>query len=68
MTQKLDSFFYWFNLRAQLTIFIYVTNAEVKKIKFILSYFRDSKKLHLLIRNVFKNIIWYLVAELFGSI
>ena len=41
---------------------------KLKKIKFILSYFWDSKKLHVLIKNVFKNIIWYLVAELFGSI
>ena len=41
---------------------------KLKKIKFILSYFWDSKKLHVLIKNVFKKIIWYLVAELFGLI
>ena len=27
---------------------------KLKKIKFILSYFWDSKKLHVLIKNVFK--------------
>ena len=41
---------------------------KLKKIKLILSYFWDNKKLHVLLKNVFKNIIWYLVAELFGSI
>ena len=41
---------------------------KLKKSKLILSYFWDSKKLHVLLKNVFKNIIWYLVAELFGSI
>ena len=41
---------------------------KLKKIKLILSYFWDSKKLHVLLKNVFKNITWYLVAELFGSI
>ena len=30
---------------------------KLKKIKLILSYFWDSKKLHVLLKNVFKNII-----------
>ena len=46
---------------------MYVTNAEVKE-NYPIIFLEQQKITRILIKNVFKNIIWYLVAELFGSI